>query len=232
MNPGTKSNAGASSAPFDTVRAQDVMRQIVGLVAAANPTGLARRTDDDTEGILLDTNVDGDRYLLVRMPNPTRQRPALSPRELEIVRMVAQGHPNKTIAALLDISSWTVCTHLRRIFAKLSVGSRAAMVAKLLDAEGLSGAALVGQPPLDRPGSSSQAARRVAIPQPRGVAAAKPPASPALPPQDRGSRMTGSVQPNGKPSPGMITNSPTPDSRRGTSSTSSASTARSSRGCQ
>ena len=45
--------------------------------------------------------------------------------------MVAQGHPNKIIAGVLNISSWTVCTHLRRVFAKLGVTSRAAMVARL-----------------------------------------------------------------------------------------------------
>ncbi len=50
--------------------------------------------------------------------------------EHEIVRMVAQGHPNKIIANALNISSWTVSTHLRHIFAKFGVGSRAAMVAK------------------------------------------------------------------------------------------------------
>jgi DNA-binding CsgD family transcriptional regulator len=55
----------------------------------------------------------------------------LSPREREIVRMVAQGHSNKIIADVLNISSWTVGTHLRRIFAKLGVGSRAAVVARL-----------------------------------------------------------------------------------------------------
>jgi DNA-binding CsgD family transcriptional regulator len=53
------------------------------------------------------------------------------------VRMVAKGHPNKVIADVLNISSWTVCTHLRRIFAKLGVGSRAAMVAQLLESGGL-----------------------------------------------------------------------------------------------
>jgi len=52
------------------------------------------------------------------------------------VRLVAEGLPNKCISAILEISSWTVATHLRRIFAKLGVGSRAAMVARLLE-EGL-----------------------------------------------------------------------------------------------
>jgi DNA-binding CsgD family transcriptional regulator len=60
----------------------------------------------------------------------------LSPREVEIARMVAKGYPNKTIAAVLDISPWTVCTYLRRIFAKFGVGSRAAMVARLLEEGG------------------------------------------------------------------------------------------------
>lgn len=62
----------------------------------------------------------------------------LTPREQEIVRMVALGHPNKTIAAVLEISAWTVGTHLRHVFAKLGVSSRAAMIARLteLDASG------------------------------------------------------------------------------------------------
>jgi DNA-binding CsgD family transcriptional regulator len=58
---------------------------------------------------------------------------ALSPRELEIARMVAKGYPNKVIARVLEISSWTVSTHLRRIFAKLGVTTRASMIAQLLD---------------------------------------------------------------------------------------------------
>jgi hypothetical protein len=49
--------------------------------------------------------------------------------------MVADGHSNKIIADVLNISSWTVCTHVRRIFAKLGVGSRAAMVARLIEGE-------------------------------------------------------------------------------------------------
>lgn len=54
----------------------------------------------------------------------------LSPREKDIARMIASGLPNKTIASSLEISEWTVSTHLRRIFAKLGVSCRAAMVSK------------------------------------------------------------------------------------------------------
>ncbi|WP_017747885.1 response regulator transcription factor [Scytonema hofmannii] len=52
----------------------------------------------------------------------------LTERELQIVKLVALGKPNKQIASQLYISEWTVSTHLRRIFAKLGVDSRAAMV--------------------------------------------------------------------------------------------------------
>jgi DNA-binding CsgD family transcriptional regulator len=45
---------------------------------------------------------------------------------------VAKGLPNKAIADVLDISLWTVATHLRRIFAKLGVGTRAEMIARVL----------------------------------------------------------------------------------------------------
>ena len=90
--------------------------------------------------VLLDTEVDGVRCLLVSLEPSSEEGEAthrgkvmLSPREEEIARMVAAGYPNKTIAAVLDISSWTVGTHLRRVFAKLGVGSRAAMVASLLN---------------------------------------------------------------------------------------------------
>lgn len=59
------------------------------------------------------------------------QELSLSPREQEIARLVAVGYPNKTIAGILDISPWTVATHVRRIFNKLNVHGRAAMIAEL-----------------------------------------------------------------------------------------------------
>lgn len=88
----------------------------------------------DDASILLDVDVDGTRCILVdARPQAPREHVVLSPREREIARMVAEGYPNKTIAAVLEISSWTVSTYLRRIFAKLGVRSRAAMVARLAE---------------------------------------------------------------------------------------------------
>ena len=81
--------------------------------------------------VILDVEVEGIRCLMVRLPKPDDAHATLSPREHEIARMVAKGYANKTIAAVLDISCWTVGTYLRRIFAKLGVSSRAAMVAQL-----------------------------------------------------------------------------------------------------
>jgi DNA-binding CsgD family transcriptional regulator len=82
---------------------------------------------------LLDIEIDGVRCVFARVGAPRQQHQSLSSREREIARMIAEGHTNKTIAAVLEISSWTVSTHLRRIFAKLGVASRAAMVARLVE---------------------------------------------------------------------------------------------------
>lgn len=52
----------------------------------------------------------------------------LTEREFEIMTLVAQGLSNKQIAKKLTISEWTVSTHLRRMFMKLQVDNRAALV--------------------------------------------------------------------------------------------------------
>ncbi len=58
--------------------------------------------------------------------NPARQ---LSGRELEVIRLVADGWSNKAIGQQLTLSSLTVKNHLARIGRKLGVGDRAQMVA-------------------------------------------------------------------------------------------------------
>lgn len=52
----------------------------------------------------------------------------LTPRELQIAMLICYGRLNKQIAQQLRISEYTVSAHLRRIFAKLRVHNRAAMV--------------------------------------------------------------------------------------------------------
>lgn len=125
-------------APVGTslISADEVIRTLLEFTSSPGPgEGYDRVGENRAEEILVDTEVDGARYLLIRMPRLNRLRVQLSPREKEIGRMVAKGHPNKVIADVLNISTWTVCTHLRRMFAKMGVGSRAAMVAQILESE-------------------------------------------------------------------------------------------------
>ncbi|MFB9377625.1 response regulator [Kineococcus gynurae] len=65
--------------------------------------------------------------LLNRMREP---RTSLTPREIEVVGLVAQGFSNSTIAARLVLTEGTVKSHLVRIFTKLDVDSRTAAVAE------------------------------------------------------------------------------------------------------
>lgn len=108
----------ACSAPSES--AEDLIRKLIQKAAA----------DLESPEAILEVEVDGRQYTLICSPKLSCP---LSPREQEIVRLVAQGHPNKVIAAVLNISTWTVCTHLRRVFSKLGVCSRAAMIARLLE---------------------------------------------------------------------------------------------------
>lgn len=115
-----------------------LLRQIITLVEGVSP-GHAWDRDEHDEAIvtvMCDVHIDGVSYQVLRLPPESLSagQPAvvLSPREREIVRLVAKGLPNKSIADVLDISLWTVATHLRRVFAKLGVSTRTEMVAHLL----------------------------------------------------------------------------------------------------
>jgi two-component system nitrate/nitrite response regulator NarL len=55
---------------------------------------------------------------------------SLTPRELEVLRLMAEGLPNKTIAARLDISEHTVKFHVNTILGKLGVASRTEAVVR------------------------------------------------------------------------------------------------------
>ncbi len=69
--------------------------------------------------------------LLGRMRAP--QGEPLSPREIEVLGLVAEGMPNKAVARALSISETTVKTHLAHIFTKLDVDDRTAAVTVALN---------------------------------------------------------------------------------------------------
>jgi DNA-binding NarL/FixJ family response regulator len=56
----------------------------------------------------------------------------LSPQEMEVLKLLTEGHQNKTAAAQLGISIHTVSFHLRSIYEKLHVHSRSEAVARAL----------------------------------------------------------------------------------------------------
>ncbi|PZE31319.1 response regulator [Curtobacterium flaccumfaciens pv. flaccumfaciens] len=65
--------------------------------------------------------------LMARMRAP---RVSLSAREIEVLRLVAEGASNVDVAARLHITDATVKSHLVHVFSKLGVGSRTAAVSE------------------------------------------------------------------------------------------------------
>jgi DNA-binding NarL/FixJ family response regulator len=59
---------------------------------------------------------------------PRREGSALTVRERQIVQLIAEGHTNKAIATMLDISLKTVETHRSTVMRKLNLSSSAALV--------------------------------------------------------------------------------------------------------
>jgi ATP/maltotriose-dependent transcriptional regulator MalT len=53
----------------------------------------------------------------------------LTPRELEVLQLAADGHPTDDIADRLDVSTGTVKTHFQHIYGKLATRDRASAVA-------------------------------------------------------------------------------------------------------
>ena len=118
------------SSPYDLAR--QLAAQLVA--QAAND---AHGSVPEAKEFLFDVVLGSQAYTLTfRRSRASVAGSGLSPREREVVRLVAKGLPNKAIAQVLEISLWTVGTHLRRVFAKLGVTTRAQMIARILE-EGL-----------------------------------------------------------------------------------------------
>ena len=71
--------------------------------------------------------------LVKRAAAPAPAGPALSARELEVLRLVAQGLSNRAIGEKLFLGEATVKTHLLHAFAKLEVSDRTRAVTRAME---------------------------------------------------------------------------------------------------
>jgi ATP/maltotriose-dependent transcriptional regulator MalT len=112
-------------APYEAAR----VRVLVGLACR----GLG---DDDSAVLELDSarvvfrrlgaEPDAARVDALTVTPAAGETHRLSPRELEVLRLLAAGHSNREIASSLVISEHTVARHVQNIFRKLHVSSRTA----------------------------------------------------------------------------------------------------------
>jgi DNA-binding NarL/FixJ family response regulator len=65
---------------------------------------------------------------------PPQAFPTLTDREREILKLIAQGHPNPSIARVLSLSTKTVGNYVSNIFTKLQVADRAQAIIRAREA--------------------------------------------------------------------------------------------------
>jgi DNA-binding CsgD family transcriptional regulator/tetratricopeptide (TPR) repeat protein len=115
------------AAPYEAART----RVLIGLACRA-------LGDDDTARLELEAATAAFEVLgalpdLARVEGLTRpegrETHGLTPRELEVLRLVASGKTNRDIAGELVVSEHTVARHVQNIFTKLRVSSRTAATA-------------------------------------------------------------------------------------------------------
>jgi DNA-binding CsgD family transcriptional regulator len=60
----------------------------------------------------------------------------ISPRELQVIKLICKGFTNGDIAKQLNVKSGTVKTHLRSIFAKIHVRNKISMLLRCMENAG------------------------------------------------------------------------------------------------
>ena len=142
---------GSSLDGIPEIRAESPDTQIVVLTMQDEPAYARRALSAGALGYVLKDAAEeelieairrataGDTYLNPRLGARLAAAPGagppggLSARELEVLRMIALGHPNVEVAAGLHLSVRTVETHRAHIQQKLGLGARAELVRYALD---------------------------------------------------------------------------------------------------
>ena len=115
---------------MDQQRAYD--STAASLRRALGPTVFDRAAAEGAR-LTLDQGVEYARRARGRRGRPATGWPSLTPTELEVVRLVAEGLTNPQIGARLLMSRGTVKTHLSHIFTKLDTTNRAQLAAAAID---------------------------------------------------------------------------------------------------
>jgi len=123
--------------------ARDPGAQVMVLTTYDNEEDIFRALESGARGYLLkDTTKEeiiaavrqihlGERYLPQAVAARLADRlirPSLTPRELDVLRLVCRGRTNKEMASAMFISEETVKTHMKSLFQKLGVHDRAEAV--------------------------------------------------------------------------------------------------------
>ena len=126
-------------APEDSRRARELFsRKVLGTAPATEATGHLITTAGARVAVELSAVplMSGERVvgvfgLIEGRPDdsPTAPPPHLTPRQVEVLRLLEQGCSTKQIAAELHLSTETVRNHVRRLFRALGVNSRLEAVA-------------------------------------------------------------------------------------------------------
>ncbi|ESA38289.1 two-component response subfamily [Leptolyngbya sp. Heron Island J] len=114
------------------------LKQVLNKTEGSSITGLL---SEPTNKVVGKITIDGQDFMVVlgkdisapvssKITHQGDMLHVLTGRELEIAILVASGCSNKLIAKKLGISSWTVSSHLRRIYSKLSIENRAALACR------------------------------------------------------------------------------------------------------
>jgi PAS domain S-box-containing protein len=126
-------------APEDTRRARELFsRKLLGTAPATDATGVLVSSAGTRVAVEISSVplMSGERVvgvfgLFEGQPDdkPTAPHPHLTPRQVEVLRLLQEGRSTKQIAAELHLSPETVRKHIRNLFHALGVNSRLEAVA-------------------------------------------------------------------------------------------------------